>query len=162
MDFSITNIINKNMQKQTVDTILSCNEISRKYALTLTKEQAIKLVENKNSSLKSNGRVEFEGDIINKIILGFCNSAYISMYNYEETLNNLVELFFYYKNETNDLMSDDELIEFMSKEFEGKAFGSIDKLRDDCLEKLVQNLKNGKPINDSEEEEVALSEDDYE
>ncbi|MEG1719014.1 MAG: DUF6323 family protein, partial [Clostridia bacterium] len=101
-------------------------------------------------------------DIINKIILGFCNSAYISMYNYEETLNNLVELFFYYKNETNDLMSDDELIEFMSKEFEGKAFGSIDKLRDDCLEKLVQNLKNGKPINDSEEEEEALSEDDYE
>lgn len=50
------------------------------------------------------------------------------MYNYVETLHELIEIFYFYKNETLDLISDDELIKFMKNSFDGKCQGSLELL----------------------------------
>ena len=50
------------------------------------------IVETRTVSLKSNGRIEFGGGVVEKIIKEFCDSPYISMHNYVETLHELIEI----------------------------------------------------------------------
>lgn len=85
------------MQKQAVDEILKCNDYTFRFGLTLSRQNAIELVEMRTLSLKRYGRVEFGGGVIKKIIKEFCNSPYISMHNYVETLHELIEIFYFIK-----------------------------------------------------------------
>ncbi|KJR49459.1 hypothetical protein UF75_0013 [Desulfosporosinus sp. I2] len=131
------------LQKQAVSEIILCNKITEQYVLTLTEQQAIELVETRSYTLKNTGRIEFGGGVIDKIIKTFCNSPYISQYNYAETIHELIEIFYYYKNETLDLMSDDELIKFMKSCFDGKCQGSLDMLKWRELEKMAFGIRCG-------------------
>ena len=127
--------------KQAVSEVLSCNDITEKYNLLLTNTQAAALVETRVTALKDNGRMEFGAGVIEKIILAFCDSPYISMHNYEETIYELLEIFYYYKNETNDLMSDDELIKFMKISYDSICQGSLELLSGRELNNLARTLR---------------------
>src|SRR5665647_452409 len=129
------------LQKQAVSEIIQCNEITEQYALTLTEQQAVELVETRSHSLEKTGRIEFGGGVIDKIIKAFCDTPYISHYNYTETLNELIAIFYYYKNETLDRMSDDDLIKYMKKYFNGICQGSLDLLKFRELEKMARNVR---------------------
>lgn len=139
------------MQKQSVSEIMKCNDLTARFGLLLTEAQAIALIETRSYALKENGRIEFGGGVIDKIINEFCDSPYLSMYNYEEVLHELLEIFYYYKNEMLDLMSDDELIEYMKKSFDGICQGSIELLSGRELYKVSNNLKHGYDIDYSED-----------
>lgn len=139
------------IQKQAVSEVMKYNDLSVKYGLVLTEQQAIALVETRSLSLKKTGRIEFGGGIIDKIIFEFCDSPYLAMYNYEEVLHELIEIFYYYKNETLDLMSDDELIQYMKKSFDGICQGSLDLLSGRELDRLARNLRYGYSADDSED-----------
>lgn len=143
MSFDLTIFSKSLLQKQAVLEIIECNKITEQYALKLTEQQAVELVETRSHSLKDTGRIEFGGGVIDKIIKEFCDSSYISQHNYAETLHDLVEIFYYYKNETLDLMSDDDLIKFMKKSFDGKCQGSLDLLKWRELEKIARNIRHG-------------------
>lgn len=138
------------IQKQAVNEVLKYNDLTVKYGLILTEQQAVALVDTRSLSLKETGRIEFGGGIIDKIIFEFCDSPYLSMHNYEESLHELIETFYYYKNETLDLMSDDELIEYMKKAFDGVCQGSIDLLSGRELDRLARNLRFGNAADASE------------
>ncbi|MFQ8760661.1 MAG: DUF6323 family protein [Intestinimonas sp.] len=57
----------------------------------------------------------------------FCSSPYLSRETYAETLNELVELFFYlYKSETGERVTDDGLIRYMRAAFDGPCGGSLE------------------------------------
>ncbi|WP_342343327.1 DUF6323 family protein [Ruminiclostridium herbifermentans] len=56
------------IQKQAVNEIMKCNDLTVKFGLILTEEQAIELVETRSYALKQNGRIEFGGGVIDKII----------------------------------------------------------------------------------------------
>ena len=131
------------IQKQAVNEIMKCNDLTVKFGLILTEKQAIALVETRSYSLKQNGRIEFGGGVIDKIINEFCDSPYISINNYNETLHELLEIFYYYKNETLDLISDDDLIKYMKNAFDGICQGSIELLSGRELYKLARNLRYG-------------------
>jgi hypothetical protein len=73
--------------------------------------------------------VEFSGGIINKLIAAFFDSPYLTSYNYANALNELVEIFFYFKNETLDEVPDDELIAQMKKCFDGACRGDLSLLQ---------------------------------
>ena len=137
------NVFSSLIQKQAVDEIEKCNEYTSKFGLTLSRQDAIRLVETRNSSLKSCGRIEFGGGVIDKLIKEFCDSPYISKHNYVETLNELVEIFYFYKNDTLDLISDEELIKFMKDSFNGRCQGSLELLAGRELEKMARNLRYG-------------------
>ncbi|SNS88583.1 hypothetical protein SAMN05446037_102572 [Anaerovirgula multivorans] len=131
------------IQKQAVNEVLKQNDLTIRFGLVLTEKQAIELVETRYLALKDTGRIEFGGGVIDKIIYEFCDSHYISMHNYEETLHELIEMFYYYKNETLELISDDDLIKYMKKAFDGVCQGSLDLLSGRELDKLAHNLRCG-------------------
>ncbi|MBP7332497.1 MAG: hypothetical protein KBA08_09385 [Firmicutes bacterium] len=131
------------VEKQAVNEIMKCNDLTIKFGLVLTEAQALALVETRSFALKENGRIEFGGGVIDKIINEFCDSPYISMHNYEETLHELLEIFYYYKNETLDLISDDDLVKYMKSAFDGICQGSLELLSGRELYMLARNLRYG-------------------
>lgn len=141
MSFELS-IFNENIvKKQAVSDIIKTNENTCKYGVVLTSEQAIALIQTKTNSLKNNGRIELSSSIVPKIILAFCDSPYISKDNYEDILHELIEIFYYFKNETSDKLNDDALIDFMKNSFNKVCKGSVDLLSGQELPILVKNLK---------------------
>ena len=143
MSFELMLFDNFLIEKQAVSEVLLCNTITADYSLVLSEEQALELVETRSYSLKNVGRIEFGGGIIEKVILSFANSPYITQYRYAEIINELVEIFYYFKNETLDLISDDDLIGYMKKYFDGVCQGSLNQLKDRELERMAKNVRLG-------------------
>ena len=160
MQFEIFNLPSTLVQKQAVMEIQRCNEFTQSFGLVLSPRDAVELVETRAYALKSNGRIEFGGGVVTKIIKEFCDSPYISMYNYAEILHELTEMFYYYKNETLDLISDDDLIRFMKDSFDGACQGSLELLSGRELANMARNLRYGYPLDYSESSDVD-GEDEY-
>lgn len=143
----LNNIINlfesNSLEKQVYNEIFKCNEVTTEYGLTLSEEDIKEIINTRNVALEKSGRIEFNGQIINKIIVSFCDSPYISQYNYSDTINELVEIFYNYKNETLDYISDDELIEIMKAHFNNYCQGSLELLEGKVLYKIADNIRNG-------------------
>jgi len=129
--------------KQVFNEIFQCNEVTREYGLKLSEEDVNEIINTRNVALQKSGRIEFNGQIINKIIIEFCDSPYISQYNYGDTINELVEIFYNYKNETLDCISDDELIEIMKENFDNYCQGSLELLEGKVLYKIADNIRSG-------------------
>lgn len=136
-----SNLLDK--QKQILKDIVMCNEVTSEYGLKLSKEDAKEIIDTRNTALQKSGRVEFNGQIINKIIIAFYDSPYIAKYNYSDTINELVEIFYNYKNETLDHLSDDELIEIMKDNFNNYCEGSLELLEGKALYKIAENIRYG-------------------
>ncbi|WP_294404742.1 DUF6323 family protein [uncultured Clostridium sp.] len=130
-------------EKQVFEEILKTNEFSKDYYLKLDEKDIKEIINTRNTALKTSGRIEFNGQIITKIIEKFCDSPYISKYNYSDTINELVEIFYNYKNETLDLIGDDELIEIMKEYFDGYCQGSLELLEGRVLYRIADNIRNG-------------------
>lgn len=150
--------------KQAIAKVIECNEYTFQYGLTLSETQAKGLVETRTYALRSNGRIEFGGGIIDKLIKAFCDSPFISQHNYAETMNELIEIFYYYKNETLECIGDDELITLMKQYFDNNCKGAVELLQNRELEKLAHNIRFGVVdyANIKEEEPVELfDEEEY-
>ena len=152
MDNSYLEMINKRKQIEIVN-IKRCNEITSKYGLVLSDNQISKIIERRKEILKGTGRVELREGIIDKLIKEFCDSPYINQENYAETLYELIEIFYEYKNETMDLITDDELINFMKKSFDGICQGDLEYLSGTVMYRMRENLLKGKQLDYLEEGE---------
>lgn len=126
------------------------NDLTAQFGLYLSEEQIQSLVERRFGALKDTGRIEFGEGILKKLVCAFCDSPYISRENYEDTIIELQDSFYYFKNESNDLIPDDELIEFMKRNFNGKAQGSLDYLAGTSLEDLCRNTRYGYEADDTD------------
>ena len=119
-----------------IQNVLKTNSFTAKYGLELSEEEAELVVRERWNSLKEQQRREFGEGILSKLIFEFCDSPYINRDNYAETLISLQEIFYLYKNESMDLFTDDELIEYMKNAFDNECQGSLEFLEDTVLEKL--------------------------
>lgn len=88
--------------------------------------------------------MEFGEGILPKIIFAFCDSAYIDQENYAETIARLQEIFYTFKNETLDEITDDELLEFMREQYEEKCCGDTEYLEGTFLSDFAQMVRSGK------------------
>ena len=95
------------------------------------------LAERKNA-LAEQRRIEFGAGIAIKIIYEFCDSEYIHQSNYVETIIRLQEIFYLYKNEMHDEITDDELLHLMKEQFENICFGDLDHLESTCLANFAE------------------------
>lgn len=120
-----------------------CEELNKLYGLSLSEADITELVELRAQALKRTGRIEFGGGILPKLIRAFCRSGYIDPQSYAQTLGELQDAFYYFKNESGDRFSDDDLIEFMEQVFNGAAHGSTDILTTISLEELCRWARNG-------------------
>ena len=130
-------------QKKEIKNIISCNDKTSKYGLALTEEEVDQLMIRKKNVLRESQRVEFGEGILPDIINAFCNSDYINQDNYMDTLSQLQEIFYLYKNESQDELTDSELIDFMRKQFDDICFGDLDYLKETCLERFTRAVRAG-------------------
>lgn len=124
-----------------VQKVMDMNQKTERFGLSLTQEDAKLLVERKMECLKEQQRVEFGETILSKLIDTFCDSPYISQNDYVDTISGLQEIFYLYKNESLDVLTDDELLEFMKEAFDGKCQGSLEYLEETVLEEFARNIR---------------------
>ena len=87
--------------------------------------------------------MEFGESLLPRIIYTFCDSSYISQDEYVDTLVRLQEIFYLYKNEMQDEITDEELLNFMKEQFETVCFGDLQYLEGTCLDLFAQAIRAG-------------------
>lgn len=127
-----------------IQKVMEMNCQTERFGLSLTQEEVKLLVENRNLVLKEQQRVEFGEGILPKLIFAFCDSAYIDRGNYVDTMARLQEIFYTFKNETLDEITDDELLEFMREQYEEKCCGDTEYLEGTFLSDFAQMVRSGK------------------
>lgn len=123
--------------------ITKCNEYSEKFGLILSDTDIKLIVAERKRALRKQQRVEFGSGIIPKLIFAFCDSDFIEQEHYTDILIQLQDIFYLYKNEMMDEITDDELIHFMKEQFENVCFGDLDYLSGTCLEIFSQAIRAG-------------------
>lgn len=117
-----------------------CNERTETYGLRLSEGQMQSLLLARAEALRDTGRVEPGGGVLPRIIDAFCDSPYIMRDTYAQTIAFLQDLFYALKNEIENAMTDDELIEALARVYNGRAQGSLEFLEDLTVGDLYRAL----------------------
>lgn len=107
----------------------------------MSEEDVQELMVSHMECLKEEQRIEFGGGITDKLIFAFCDSDYIYQENYVDTIGRLQQIFYLYKNESMDELTDDELIDLMRNAFDTECHGSLDYLEQTYLEKFAREVR---------------------
>ena len=127
------------LQENQVGKVVETNRATAQYGLALTEEEAKLIVRERTDTLREQKRVEFGDSVTPKIIYEFCDSDFIDQNNYVETIVRLQEIFYLYKNEMLDEISDEELLHLI----ENVCFGDLDYLEGTCLNNFAQAVRAG-------------------
>lgn len=138
-DLILNNLFIKN-DKLIVNDILKLNLVTERYGLILTKDDVQKIIKNKKEILNDMKRIEIRDVIIQKIILNFYDSSYIDKYNYVSIISEIIRVFYIYREEFENILTDDEIIKHMKDGFEGMCAGSVLLLETNYLSKLKENI----------------------
>lgn len=130
----------KMSEQNQIAQVMKENEYTRRFGLTLSQEEAAELVSRRREDLREQQRIEFGEGILTKLTRMFCDSAYIEQEDYAQTLGRLQEIFYLYKNESMDELTDDELLEFMREKFD-EVEGSLDYLEDTVLDEFARKIR---------------------
>ena len=130
---------NQNQLSKVIET----NQYTEQFGLTLSQQDAQLILDNRKDELKVQRRVEFGEGIAPKIIREFCDSDYIDQNNYVNTIIRLQEIFYLYKNEMNDEITDDELLHIMREQYDKLCFGDLEYLETTCLANFAQAIRAG-------------------
>ena len=130
-------------QERQLGGIVAANNETARFGLSLSEQEAKLILSEQRHTLKEQRRIEFGEGIAPKIIHEFCDSAFIDQNNYVETIIRLQEIFYLYKNEMLDEITDDELLHFMKEQFEEICFGDLDYLEGTCLNNFSQAIRAG-------------------
>lgn len=125
--------LNSNLQITQENEILDLNEKSQIYGLTLNKEDVKEIINSRDNTLKSYGRIELDIGITKMIIENLYKSQYTDKDDYVYAINDLHEVFYYLKNETLDQISDIEIIEIIDEVY-NNCSGRIDIVQEKCEE----------------------------
>ena len=122
---------------------IKTNETTERVGLYLTEQNTKLIVAEWKNALAEQKIIEFGEGIATKIIYEFCDSEYIHQSNYVETIIRLQEIFYLYKNEMHDEITDDELLHLMKEQFENICFGDLDYLESTCLANFAEAIRTG-------------------
>ena len=128
-----------NVEKNEIKSIVDKNIILSEFGITVSEQEAKELIAIRNEALKRNGRIEFRHDIIEKLIFAFCDSRCINNEDFVERVGEFVDMFYYFRNETN--VSDDEIISAMRMTFD-KDNGSEEMVESRTLDMICGGNEN--------------------
>ena len=149
MDELINNLIS--VGEHRIETLTECNTVTGQFGLSLTEQQFRVLQKRQQEAIMASGRVEFGCGALRSLVEAFCDSPYISQYNYEETMAELLDMFYYFKTESEDRLSDDELIQFMQRHFDTTCQGSLEYLSGTTLEDLCRYTRGGYELDEPDD-----------
>lgn len=130
-------------QRNQLTKVMESNRYGERFGLSLTEEEAKMLMQERERCLKEQHRVEFGESILPGLIQAFCDSDYIRGEDYAEALGRLQEIFYLFKNESMDLLTDDELLTFMREQYDETCFGDLDYLEGTCLPLFTEAIRAG-------------------
>lgn len=122
--------IHRSMGQLSISQVLKSNQESERYGLILNALQAQEIVKTFKQAIENHGRLELSIEAVNKIIAAFCTSPFLNSEDYVQTINELINLFYHMKNETEDLIGDEELISIMKEYYNSSCQGSLELLKD--------------------------------
>ncbi len=129
-------------QSRLLNELHAANERSARFGLTLSAQSMVELSKARVVALRDHGRIELDGSAITLIIEGFCDSPFLQQEDYEATLLELTDAFYYFKNACGDQLTDDELIEAMRERYDAYD-GSVDAVTGTTLEALCRARRFG-------------------
>ena len=121
--------------------LLRSNEYTWQFGLSLSEQDIEKLMIIRKECLQEHQRIEFGKGVLEKLIYAFCDSSYVYQENYVDMLARLQDIFYLYKNESMDELTDNELIEYMRMSFDEVCQGSLDYLEETCLEEFARHIR---------------------
>lgn len=110
--------------------LMELSKTTEEYGIVLSEKDCAEIAEFRTAALAENERIEIGIGAVKRIIEEFCESGYVSQSNFKETVEGLLECFYTIKSETDDKVSDDEVMEFLKYLFETEAGGDVSKLYD--------------------------------
>lgn len=131
------------IEKKFTDSLLEINSTTQKYGLVVTEDIAREITEARQTALKENDRVDFNPDTSVRLVKAFSESYYITQDTFSETIGEMLDLFYFIKNETNNAISDDEIIKEMLTVFNETCFGVMEVMQSKGLEKILRKHKFG-------------------
>ena len=123
--------------------VLETNKVTERFGISISEEDASLILAERKQGRREQRRVEFGEGIVPKLIFEFCDSAYVNQDNFVDTIIRLQEIFYLYKNETLDAMTDEELLRLMKEQFENVCCGDLDYLEGTGLAELARAVRKG-------------------
>lgn len=130
-------------QQNQPENVFKLNETTHRYGLSLSEQEAQLIISERNRTLQECRRVEIGTSITEKIILEFCDSDFLYQSNYVDSIIRLQDIFFAYKNEIPEEVTDEELLHFMKEQFDTVCFGDLDYLETTCLDDFARAVRSG-------------------
>ena len=125
-----------------------CNRRTARWGLELTLPQLQELASHRLAALRATGQVEFGEGVLEQLAAAFADSPHLDPANYQPLLLQLQGVFYYFRGEAPEAMSDAELIEIMRRIFNTSAGGSVEYLAETGLEELCHALRLGETTDD--------------
>jgi hypothetical protein len=119
----------------------SCNQVIGRYGLSLSAQDVQALVVGRTEALAVSDRVEFGGGVAKQLVLGFAGSPFVSQEDFVETVLDLQELFYEFKNESLEQIPDDDLIGKMRTLFDDVAKGDLEYFAEALFDGLARQVR---------------------
>lgn len=113
---------------QQAELLTRCNAVSAPYGLALSADDLRQLQQRRAQALYDSDRFEPGEGVLRQVVDVFCDSPYLTPQNYLETLCDLQEAFYYFKTESRECFTDDDLLDWMRRRFDNPCRGSSDML----------------------------------
>lgn len=124
-----------------VNELEACNPVIGRYGLSLSSDDVQALVVGRVEALSVSERVEFGGGVTKELVLAFAGSPYVSQVTFAETVLELQDLFYEFKNESLEQIPDDELVATMRSLFDGVAEGDAARLAEALFDGLARTVR---------------------
>lgn len=138
MDNHAMQVIQAAQRQQMIQTLQQCNGMTQRYGLTLTLPQMLALMAERQNALVESGRMEMGEGILPALIYAFCDSPYLIREEYAQQLMALQNLFYLFKNDTDGILADDELLLAMKRLYNDKGHGSLEYLENATVSDVVR------------------------
>ncbi|MEA4870629.1 MAG: DUF6323 family protein [Christensenella sp.] len=132
--------------------LAALNAVSARFGLTLSAQGMEEIRLSRMHALLNHGRIELGSSAVPAIVDGFCDSPFLLQEEYEATLMELVDAFYYFKNACAEQLTDDELIQAMRERYDAYD-GSIEAVTGTTLEALCRARRLGEAYDDGRLEE---------
>ena len=142
MEQDIGGALARRAQERFLEELRDVNTISARFGLRLSEQGMLALSQARTLALTDHGRVELGASAVRSIVDGFCDSPYLLQEDYETTLLELVDAFYYFKNACGEQLTDAELIEAMRARYDAYD-GSVEAVIGTTLEALCRARRFG-------------------
>jgi hypothetical protein len=135
-----------------IERLIELNGKAADYGLTITESAAREIALSRSAALAENERFEVKSDAVTRLVSAFLETRYIDQEDLAATAGELINLFYHIKNETDNSVSDDDLISEMLEVFVETCFGSMEAMRGRGVEKILRkyNFDDNEIWNDYE------------